>query len=173
MTHSGRTDLTVRPLEPTDEPVVRSWLKPYLEQHLAWWRAAYGAAPKIPVAQLVTREWQGLVKASDAPEQFVGVAVAGLEAVGVVLAATQDDHYLGIKVGVLGWLYVVDKTRGQGVSSVLMTAADAWMQAQQVEGRQVYVTTDNRAAVKVYERFGYRAVDARMLGAAPAKVSKA
>ena len=74
---------------------------------------------------------------------------------------------MGILVGVLSWLYVAEVARGTGVSSRLMDAADTWMSAQGVQGREVFVTSENVAAIGLYERFGYRVVDARMLGAAP------
>lgn len=48
-----------------------------------------------------------------------------------------------------------------------MEAADSWMATQGVLGREVFVTAENVPALKLYERFGYRVVDARMLGAAP------
>lgn len=48
-----------------------------------------------------------------------------------------------------------------------MGAADRWMDKRNVEGREVFVTNVNTAALKVYERFGYRVVDCRMLGPAP------
>ncbi len=38
------------------------------------------------------------------------------------------------------------------------------MTAQGVRGREVFVTAQNTAAVRLYERHGYRVVDHRMLG---------
>jgi ribosomal protein S18 acetylase RimI-like enzyme len=37
------------------------------------------------------------------------------------------------------------------------------MNEQGVEGRQVYVTIGNEAAVRLYQRHGYKAADYRML----------
>ena len=156
----------LRPLEPTDETTVKAWLEPYLTQHLTWWTAAYGTTPRHSLETLVDREWDDLGNKSRTAEGFVCVA-EDTGPLGVVYAALREDRYMGILVGVLSWLYVAEVARGTGVSSRLMDAADTWMSAQGVQGREVFVTSENVAAVGLYERFGYRVVDARMLGAAP------
>lgn len=158
--------MKLRKLEPTDETTVKTWLRPYLAQHLTWWAAAYGITPRRSLQDLVSREWDDLLTASRALEGFVGVAEDTL-ALGVVYARLREDRYLGIPVGVLSWLYVAEEARGVGVSTRLMKAADGWMAAQGAEGREVFVTSENTPAVKLYERFGYRVMDARMLGPAP------
>jgi GNAT superfamily N-acetyltransferase len=164
----------LRTLRATDETTVKGWLRPYLSEHLAWWAAAYGAAPRYPLGTLIDREWGDLLAASHTPERFVRVvqetvpgAFQNARPLGVVYASLREDRYLGIPVGVLSWLYVAEAARGQGVSSVLMQAADGWMAAQGAEGREVFVTAVNTPALKLYEHFGYRVVDARMLGPAP------
>ena len=48
-----------------------------------------------------------------------------------------------------------------------MDVVNDWMKENAVSGREVFVTADNRAAVKLYEGFGYRMIDYRMLGAMP------
>lgn len=156
----------LRPLEPTDETTVKAWLRPYLTEHLTWWTAAYETAPRYSLDALVNREWDDLLGTSRAAGGFVGVAEAA-EPLGVVSATLREDRYMGVPVGVLSWLYVAEGARGTGVSSLLMDAADAWMGAQGVLGREVFVTSENVAAVRLYERFGYKVVDARMLGPAP------
>jgi GNAT superfamily N-acetyltransferase len=153
-------------LETTDETTVKRWLNPYLTQHLAWWTAAYGTVPRHSVGVLVSREWDDLIAGSRTPEHFVCVA-ENTQPLGVVYARLREDRYLGVPVGVLSWLYVTEEARGKGVSSLLMEAANSWMAAQEVLGCAVFVTAENAPALKLYKRFGYRAVDARMLGAAP------
>ena len=157
--------MKLRHLAPTNETTVKAWLEPYLTQHLTWWTTAYGAAPRHSLEMLVNREWDDLFVKSRAAEGFVCVAET-TEPLGVVCASLREDRYMGITVGVVSWLYVAEAARGTGVSGHLMDAADGWMRAQGAQGREVFVPSENAAAVKLYERFGYRVVDARMLGAA-------
>ncbi len=161
-------EVAVRNLEVGDEAVVKAWLRPYLEQHLTWWTAAYDTSPRYHLIDLVNREWDDLLTENRMNKSLVRIA-DGIEPLGIVYASLRKDRYMGISLGVLSWLYVVEAARGTGVSSLLMDAADSWMAAQGAEGREVFVTTENAAAVKLYERFEYRAVDARMLGPAPRK----
>lgn len=161
-----RHPTNLRSLEPTDETTVKAWLRPYLTEHLTWWTAAYGTAPRHSLETLVDREWDELRNRSRTAEAFICVAEAN-EPLGVVFATLREDRDMGVPVGVLSWLYVAEGARGTGVSRLLMDAADAWMSAQGVLGREVFVTSENVAAVRLYERFGYKVVDARMLGSAP------
>lgn len=162
--------MDLRTLKATDEATVKSWLRPYLAEHLAWWAAAYAAAPRYTLDALIEREWAEVLAGSRDPERFVGVAhntSQSAQPLGVVYASLREDRYLGIPVGVLSWLYVAQQARGKGASSLLLEAADGWMAAQGAEGRELFVTAANTPALKRYERFGYRVVDARMLGPAP------
>ena len=108
------------------------------------------------------RDWQELIGA-DSDRQWVRVA-GERRAQGIVFAQKRQDRYMGFEVGALSWIYVDEATRGQGVSTALMTAAGDWMTAQGVRGREVFVTAQNTAAVRLYERHGYQVVDHRMLG---------
>ena len=154
--------LSVRALQEEDAPVVQSWLRTYLAEHLAWWQSAYGAPPESDLSGLVLRDWQELIGA-DSDRQWVRVA-GERRAQGIVFAQKRQDRYMGFEVGALSWIYVDEAVRGQGVSTALMTAAGDWMTAQGVRGREVFVTAHNTAAVRLYERHGYRVVDHRMLG---------
>lgn len=54
-----------------------------------------------------------------------------------------------------------------GGAHQFLEAAHAWMAAQRVFGREVFVTAANAAATKLYERHGYRVVDLRMMAPRP------
>ncbi len=155
--------MELRELGITDETSLKRWLRPYLEEHLAWWTVAYGSAPRYQIDDLIDRDWAELISASRTSEHFVRVAEAA-QPLGIVYAGLRTDRYMGITLGVLSWIYVAEEARGQGVSSHLMAAAEAWMKERGVAGREVFVTTQNHAALRLYERFGYRPVDSRMLG---------
>ncbi|ULH16093.1 GNAT family N-acetyltransferase [Deinococcus sp. KNUC1210] len=154
--------MKLRSLQPSDRSAVEAWLSAYLTDHLDWWTRAYGQAPVSDVSALVARDWQEVSEAAGAGRL---VAIAELDAVpvGIVRAATRTDRSMGFRIGVLEWIYVAAAARGQGVSSVLMTHALAWMETQDVRGFEVFVTAENGAAVALYQRHGFRTVDFRML----------
>ena len=153
----------LRPLRPDDAPTVQRWLTAYLGEHLAWWAEAYGRAPESSLDELVQRDWDDLVEAGASDTTFVRV-LEDASPLGIVSARTQSERFMGFEVGVLSWIYVDEAARGRGVADRLMDAAGAWMGERGVKGRQVYVTIGNAAAVRLYERHGYRTVDYRMLG---------
>ena len=153
---------TLRELREDDASTVRAWLEAHLADHLRWWQQAYGTPAKRTLPDLVARDWQELVSASTSPDQFVRV-LGESTALGIVLAHKRQDRYMGFEIGVLGWIYVEAAARGQGLAPALMAAANTWMTAQGVRGREVFVTASNSSAVKLYECHGYQVVDHRML----------
>lgn len=152
----------MRALREEDAPTVQAWLRTYLAEHLAWWQQVYGASPESELSDLVKRDWQELIEA-DPTRQWVRV-VGETEPRGLAFAEKRQDRYMGFEIGVLSWIYVDPGARGQGVSTALMAAANEWMTAQGVRGREVFVTVQNVAAVRLYERHGYQVFDHRMLG---------
>ncbi|MBB6097350.1 ribosomal protein S18 acetylase RimI-like enzyme [Deinobacterium chartae] len=154
----------LRPLDRNDAPTVRSWLSEHLTQHRAWWSKAWNAEPIIPLEDVIEAEWNELAEAASAASSAVLVAEHGGTALGVVYVRTRPDAYMGFTLGVLSWIYVDEPARGHGVANALMQAAHRWMDTHSVRGHEVFVTAANSAAVKLYERHGYRVVDHRMLG---------
>ena len=155
--------LRLRSLLPSDRPAVAGWLAVYLAEHQAWWTRAYGQAPTSELSALVARDWQELEEAASDTGRLVAVAELDGAPLGIVQARTRPDRYMGFRVGVLDWIYVDAAARGRGVSGQLMTHALAWMDAQDVQGREVFVTAENTAAVALYRRHGFAVVDFRML----------
>ena len=153
-------ELSIRTLRPEDAPVVKSWLRTYLTEHLTWWQEAYGRTPEGSLNELVEKNWHNLLEAR-LGQQFVQVVDGPLS--GIVFAEKRQEAYMGFNIGVLSWIYVEPAARRQGVSHRLMKAAHEWMDEQGVQGRQVFVTAANEAAVKLYQRHGYRVADYRML----------
>ncbi len=153
---------SLRELRGEDAPTIQSWLHTYLAEHLAWWQQVYGAPPESDLSELVQRNWQELMEAGS-PRQWVRV-IGEAKPQGIVLAETRQDRYMGFEVGVLSWIYVEPGARGQGVAAALMTGANEWMAAQGVRGKEVFVTAQNVAAVRLYQRHGYQICDHRMLG---------
>lgn len=156
------TSQPLRALQEDDAPTIQAWLQSYLTDHLAWWQQVFGRSPESHLSELVARDWQELVQAH--PERQYVRVFGETTPLGIVFAEKRRDRYMGFEIGVLSWVYVDPAARGQGVSRVLMEAANTWMAAQGVQGREVFVTAQNTAAVKLYERHGFRVFDHRMLG---------
>lgn len=155
--------MTMRALKSSDESVVTPWLRDYLQVHRAWWSAAYGTEPQVSLADLAAHNWQDLLDARENPEVFVGVLESELNPIGIVQAQIAEESYLGVKAGILNWIYVDADFRGQGAADALLNAAHDWMTQQGAVVRQVFVTAENSAAVRLYERHGYAVIDYRML----------
>lgn len=161
--HTEMSLTEFRSLTRDDEPILRSWLTDYLQEHRRWWSIAYGRKPESTLESLVEHEWERLLEASSSPTNFVRVAGASAPT-GVVFARVQPEPFMGFQVGVLSWIYVDPSSRQRGIAGSLLEAAHAWMEDQGARGRQVYVTIENDSAVALYRRHGYATVDYRMLG---------
>ncbi|GGJ27688.1 GNAT family N-acetyltransferase [Deinococcus roseus] len=157
----------LRPLTAQDQSVVQNWLEVYIRQHIAYWEEAYQTAAQSNPAEVATQQWQDLLKASEDPQQFV--RVYGEKPLGIIQGAIRQDPYLGVPLGQLSWLYVDAESRGLGVPDPLIASLLEWFAEKEVAGRVVYVTAANAAAVRVYERNGFRTIDYRMLGPAVQK----
>lgn len=162
---------TLRPLLPSDLPAVETWLRNFIAEHRAWWTDAYGAGPGTPLEDVVAAERDDLIGYAERDDHLVRVCASvdesddanGGTPVGVVYARVRQDRYMGLKIGVLGWIYVDPAGRGRGVAAELMTYAEAWFVERHADGREVFVTAANERAVGLYRRHGYRVVDHRML----------
>ena len=56
----------------------------------------------------------------------------------------------------LGFMYVVPSRRGTGVNQQLIAALTRWVESQQVHELRLDVYHDNQAAVRAYEKAGFR-----------------
>lgn len=156
--------MPLRSLKPQDESIVKVWLESYLLQHLAWWQAAFEVEAAYSLAALIEKDWQGLVKQIDDANAFVQVFEDERGLLGIVETQLQKDFAFDINVGVLAWIYVAEHARGQGLADALMQAALNWMKEQNAQGKIVNVTAQNEAAVKLYQKHGFKLMDYRMLG---------
>ena len=157
--------MSIRPLQADDEPQVRQWLVAYLADHQRWWAQGYGRKATADLTELARSDWHELEQASHSDRHLVAVLERGGQAAGIVQAGQRADRFQGFQIGVLQWICVDPARRGQGVADELMRHALAWMDAQEVCGREVFVTALNPAAVALYRRHGFEVADYRMLAA--------
>jgi len=156
--------MPLRPLKPEDESLIKDWLESYLQQHLAWWQAAFEIEAVYSLDALIEKDWQGLIKQSHDAKAFVEVFEDERGLLGIVEAQIQKDFAFDIQVGVLAWIFVSENVRGQGLADILMKAALGWMKQNNAQGKIVNVTAQNEAAVKLYKKHGFKLMDYRMLG---------
>ena len=152
--------------------MIRRWLEAFLAEHQRWWAQGYGQVPTADLNELVERDWHELEQASHSGKHLVAVLELDEpdgqgQAAGIVQAGQRADRFQGFQIGVLQWIYADPARRGQGVADGLMRHALAWMDAQQVSGKEVFVTALNPAAVALYRRHGFDVADYRMLAAGP------
>jgi ribosomal protein S18 acetylase RimI-like enzyme len=143
--------------------VVRGWLAAYLAEHQGWWARGYGTAPTADLSELALRDWHELEQAGQSKTHLVAVLELDGRAAGIVQAGQRADRFQGFQIGVLQWVYVAPEQRGKGNADELMAHALAWMDAQGLSGKEVFVTALNPAAVALYRRHGFEVTDYRML----------
>ena len=56
----------------------------------------------------------------------------------------------------LGFMYVVPEHRGKGVNKKIVEALESWSLSRGVTEMQLEVYSDNAAAIRAYEKAGYR-----------------
>ena len=153
-----------------DKPAIYAWLRAFLRWHLDVWSKSAGLRWReadidahIEENDLVAREWLELTRAAEDERQLVAVARANRRPIGILHAQERTDRYLLLPIGVVCWLFIEPVSRGVGVSRTLMDACHAWMKQRGLGSAEVFVTAENRAAVRVYQRSGYEIVDHRLI----------
>jgi len=68
-----------------------------------------------------------------------------------------DRHYLKHELqGYLGFMYVDEAHRGQGLNKLLINALIQWCQERNVDEIRLDVYQDNPSAIKAYEKAGFK-----------------
>jgi mycothiol synthase len=89
-------------------------------------------------------------------EQAIYVLEDRGDVVGFVWVALRVD-LTGV-FGSIDQIYLKPAYRGRGYGERLMEAAHRYLRENDVPWARLYVTQDNTAAVRLYERLGYRAI---------------
>lgn len=98
------------------------------------------------------------------PDAEVIVAVAGDRIVGSGFADIRkaDDYLKHERYAHFGFMYVVPEYRGRGVIRAILEALKNWSLAQGVNELQLDVYDANAAAVKAYEKAGFKTLTRKM-----------
>ena len=94
----------------------------------------------------------------DAAHVEVLVAEANGELIGSGYARIQDakPYQVFTQYTYLGFMYVVPAWRGKGVNKLILEGLKAWTQQQGITEMRLEVYDENGAALKAYEKAGFR-----------------
>lgn len=62
----------------------------------------------------------------------------------------------GVNTGIISHLYVEPKYRGIGISRMLIDEAYKWFRKRKSEYVCIFLTTDNKNAYEIYQKWGFR-----------------
>ena len=165
-------DVDFRNLGEEHEETVKHWLRIHLRRHIGWWVASLGPAwaleridQHIDEKDLIDQDWREMLADGERADHFSTVVHKNDKPVGMVHGGVRIDRYLLGKKGFLGWIVVDEGQRGEGIGRLLMEWVDCWFRAEGTELHELFVTQENEQAIGLYEAFGYRSVDVRMLRA--------
>jgi ribosomal protein S18 acetylase RimI-like enzyme len=128
----------------------------------------FGPPPWRTVEQMNAGEIADLqvaLTSVDDPDRLFVIAVrAGTgERVGFLYAKTQTDFFTGEPHAHIADIVVAREGEGEGVGRALMEAVQTWSRARGHRVLTLSVFPDNRRALALYERLGFRIDALRML----------
>ena len=111
--------------------------------------------PTLAAADVSYYDLAGMI---EAPLVELLVAVIDHDVIGSGYARLEESKvYLRHRRhAYLGFMYVVPNRRGTGVNQQLIAALTRWVESQQVHELRLDVYHDNQAAVRAYEKAGFR-----------------
>ena len=111
--------------------------------------------PTLAAADVSYYDLAGMI---EAPLVELLVAVIDHDVIGSGYARLEESKvYLRHRRhAYLGFMYVVPSRRGTGVNQQLIAALTRWVESQQVHELRLDVYHDNQAAVRAYEKAGFR-----------------
>lgn len=161
----------------SDEAVVLTWLTPYLIDHCSAWFDAVDmpsdhqtVLDHIQKHDMLNQHWQELWESAQPSCTTAHVLVTrggDGQLTGLVFVEQDNDRYMHIPLGAIGWIAVSPSHRGQGVAHKLMRQADDWFASHGVRAVEVFVSHWNTSAQSLYARHGFVARDNRMLRSLP------
>ncbi len=86
---------------------------------------------------------------------IVAVCNEKLVASGYIRKESSSHYHKNPKHGYIGFIYVKPSFRGQRISNLILESLKYWAQEKDLQELRLDVYSNNTAAIKAYERFGF------------------
>jgi ribosomal protein S18 acetylase RimI-like enzyme len=149
-------DVPVNPLP--DGITIRSWRMESVPEQQAFVLAHNEA---LPGAAITLEDWQHFLHS---PQWSVGTTLTAFEGDRIagsvtVYWAEADNASPGAKVGFTENVFVRSDLRGQGIARHILRQGLRYLHEHGLDSAYLEVRAQNQAALRVYERLGYRVVE--------------
>lgn len=146
--------------------------------HLALMHEHYKLWAQITETPYDSDDWEGVLRNREAGRRWAEELAerVGRDTIYLKVFCLPDDHPIGYlyqeirpdphtfqQTGTINEIYVEPDYRGQGLAQAMLKDGEAWFRECGISTRQVFVTSNNLAAVKLYASMGYRIADYRMM----------
>jgi ribosomal protein S18 acetylase RimI-like enzyme len=93
---------------------------------------------------------------SDTAELYVATIDDEIIASGYGLIKRNDAKFSYPEYGYIGFIYVKNEYRGQGISKLIFNAIFNWFQTKKIVEVRLTVYEENPSAIKAYEKLGFK-----------------
>jgi ribosomal protein S18 acetylase RimI-like enzyme len=143
-------NITIRPAANTDLPKLAEFLQTLVDAERPF-------DPTLKEGEIFYYDIQELIedKATEimvveSNNEIIGSGYAQIRS-----AKPYEKHEV---FGYLGFMFVSPEFRGQGISGLLLTALKKWILAQGITEVRLQVYDENEAAVRAYEKAGFKKI---------------
>ena len=92
---------------------------------------------------------------SEKAEVFVAVAETEIIGSGYGLIKNNDSKFKHPIYGYVGFMFVIEKFRGKGVSTLILNQIFSWFKTKNITETRLKVYEENPSAIKAYEKVGF------------------
>lgn len=93
---------------------------------------------------------------SDSAELYVATIENEIIATGYGLIKRNQPEFSYREFGYVGFIYVKDEYRGQGISKLIFNAIFNWFRTKNIVEVKLTVYEENPSAIKAYEKLGFK-----------------
>ncbi|MCA1919086.1 MAG: GNAT family N-acetyltransferase [Flavobacterium piscis] len=147
---TNNKNITIRPAANTDLPKLAEFLQTLVDAERPF-------DPTLKEGEIFYYDIQELIedKATEimvveSNNEIIGSGYAQIRS-----AKPYEKHEV---FGYLGFMFVSPEFRGQGISGLLLTALKKWILAQGITEVRLQVYDENEAAVRAYEKAGFKKI---------------